>query len=150
MEPNDHVLWLMRTAALHGTRTVDEAVRIHGITASQLGVMNRLVAEPGLSGAQLARRLFITPQAAQLAVAALEERGLAKRTPDPNHGRIIRTVLTKKGRRVVDLCLAEGIDAEERWLSSLDAGEQKALIDMLRRLVHNVAVTAGSDGLDGG
>ena len=78
--------------AFHYTRrTFDDAVRPYGITATQLGVLNRLAERPGLSGAELGRLMLTTSQAAQLMLAALERKGLIKRTPDPNHGRIVRS-----------------------------------------------------------
>ncbi len=99
-----------------------------------MGALNRLVEEPGLSGAELARRLLVTPQAAQLALTALEERKLVERRPDANHGRIVRTYLTDEGRRVVDVCMAQGLEAEDKFLSVLDAGERRTLTELLLRL----------------
>lgn len=99
-----------------------------------MGALNRLVREPGLSGAELARRLLVTPQAAQLALTALEERGLVERRPDANHGRIVRTYLTHDGQRVVDESMASGLEAEEKFLSVLDAGERRTLTELLTRL----------------
>src|SRR5437763_17022081 len=96
-DARDQVMWLLRGAYLAGRRAVDDAVRTHGITASQLGVLNRLAAHPGVSAAELARLTLITPQATQLALAALDKRGLLERTPDPHHGRIVRVQLTRKG-----------------------------------------------------
>src|SRR5215471_13433236 len=99
-EAPERTLWLLKRAWHNGHRAVNEAVRPYGVTPTQLGALNRLVQEPGLSGAQLARELLVTPQAAQLALIALERRGLIRRAPDPNHGRIIRSYLTTEGRRI--------------------------------------------------
>jgi DNA-binding MarR family transcriptional regulator len=101
-----------------------------------MGALNRLVQEPGLSGAELARRLLVTPQAAQLALAALEDRGLVERRPDANHGRIVRTYLTDEGRQVVDDCMVLGLRAEDQFLAVLTAEERKTLVDLLRRLAN--------------
>jgi DNA-binding MarR family transcriptional regulator len=136
--PRDHFLWLTKRLFHHGHRLVDDAVRGYGVTAAQHGVLTRLYAEPGLSGAELARRLLVTPQAAQLALSALERQGLVKRTPDPDHGRIVRTSLTSKGRRVVERAMAEALAAEARLLAPLDAEEQKTLIALLQRLLRQV------------
>ncbi len=101
-DEREHVVWLLKRAFHFGHRAVSDAVRPYGVTPTQLGALNRLVLEPGLSGADLARRLLVTPQAAQLALASLEERGLVERRPDANHGRIVRTYLTAEGQAVVD------------------------------------------------
>jgi len=99
-----------------------------------MGALNRLLQEPGLSGAELARRLLVTPQAAQLAIAALEERGLVERRADANHGRIVRTFLTEDGRQVVADCMGPALQAEDEFLSVLTAEERGILVDLLRRL----------------
>lgn len=130
----DHVLWLLKRAFHAGHREVNDAVRAYGVTPTQLGALNRLLQEPGLSGADLARRLLVTPQAAQLALAALEERGLIERRPDAHHGRIVRTYLTRSGRKVIGLCIERGLEAEDRFLSVLDPSERSSLIGLLRRL----------------
>src|SRR5579863_2073994 len=98
-------MWLFKRVFHQGHRAVNEAVGRYGVTATQMGALNRLIAEPGLSGAELARRLLISPQAAQLAVVALEKRGFVERIPDANHGRIVRTYLTDAGRSVAAICM---------------------------------------------
>jgi len=128
-------MFLLRQAAHYAERAVDDVVREHDITAAQLGVLNRLAQHPGLSGADLARELLCTPQAAQLAIASLERRGLVRRTPDPNHGRTVRNSLTAKGRRVVERALADAYPVQDRLLAVLTAEEQRALTRLLERFV---------------
>jgi DNA-binding MarR family transcriptional regulator len=127
-------LWLLKRAFHHGHRAVNEAIRSFGVTPTQMGALNRLVQEPGLSGAEMARRLLVTPQAAQLALTSLEKNGLVERRPHANHGRILRTYLTDEGQRVVDLCMDRGLRAEDKFLSVLDPAERRVLIDLLTRL----------------
>jgi DNA-binding MarR family transcriptional regulator len=134
--PSEYPLWLLKRAFHYGHRAVNDAIRPFGVTPTQLGALNRLVQEPGLSGAELARRLLVTPQAAQLALAALEERGLVERRPDANHGRIVRTYLTSDGRQVVKETMVLGLRAEDRFLAVLNAEERKTLVDLLRRLAN--------------
>jgi DNA-binding MarR family transcriptional regulator len=133
-EESEHALWLLKRAFHNGHRAVNEAVKPYGVTPTQLGALNRLVQEPGLSGAELARRLLVTPQAAQLALAGLEVRGLVERRSDANHGRIVRSYLTNEGCQAVELCMARGLKAEDDFLSVLDAQERQTLIDLLARL----------------
>lgn len=127
-------MWLLKRVFHQGYRAVGDTVRPHGITPTQMGALNRLTAEPGLSGAELARRMMVTPQATQLAVVGLERRGLVERIPDAHHGRIVRTYLTDEGRRVTDAGMAGAVQAEEEYLAVLDAEEQKTLIGLLMRL----------------
>jgi len=134
VEPPEYPLWLLKRAFHYGHRAVNDAIRSFGVTPTQMGALNRLVQEPGLSGAELARRLLVTPQAAQLAIAALEERGLVERRADANHGRIVRTYLTDEGRQVVRDCMVPALQAEDEFLSVLTTDERDTLVDLLRRL----------------
>jgi DNA-binding MarR family transcriptional regulator len=133
-EPPEYTLWLLKRAWQNGHKALSEAVRVYDITPTQLGALNELVEDSGPSGAELARRLMVTPQAAQLAIIALERRGLIERRPDPNHRRIVRTFLTHEGRTVTDVCLARGLRAENEYLAILDEGERSTLVEFLLRL----------------
>ena len=93
MELTDNILWLLKQAFYFSLTTVNEAVSSRGVSTAQIGVLRQLSNEPGLSGAELARRLLISPQGVQLALTALERRGLVERKQDPQHGRILQ----KKG-----------------------------------------------------
>ncbi|MGW0945461.1 MarR family winged helix-turn-helix transcriptional regulator [Streptomyces sp. NPDC002623] len=53
---------------------------------------------PGLTGAELARRLGITPQAMATQVARLEERGQLERRPHSRHRHVRELHLTDAGR----------------------------------------------------
>ena len=135
-------MWLLKRVFNQGYRAVGDAVRPHGITPTQMGALNRLIAEPGLSGAELARRMMVTPQAAQLAVVGLERRGLVERVPDAHHGRIVRTYLTDEGRRVTAAAMERALQAEEEYLAVLDPEERTALTALLLRLAMQDAPSA--------
>jgi DNA-binding MarR family transcriptional regulator len=135
VDTSSHILWLLRRAHDRGRRTVNDAIAGYGVTTAQLGVLNRLADQPGLSGAELARRSLITSQAAQLALAGLERRGLVVRKADPNHARILQAFLTEEGRRLVDECLTDAVRGEEELLSVLTDQEQRTLASLLGKLV---------------
>jgi DNA-binding MarR family transcriptional regulator len=135
MEPRTPLSLLIMQAYLYTRRSFDEALRKHGVSAAQLGVLNRIAARPGLSGAELAREMFTTPQAAQLMLATLERKGLVERAADPNHGRIIRSTLTDAGQKVVDVCRADAWAHERRLGAALDEHEREELVELLVRYV---------------
>jgi DNA-binding MarR family transcriptional regulator len=83
---------------------LDEAVAAHGITTTEYVTLSVLRDRDGLSSAQLARWAFVTPQAMNLVIGALERRGLIRRRPDPNHGRVLRASVTPKGLRTLERC----------------------------------------------
>ena len=92
---------------------IAERVRPYGLTTLQyttLSVLNRHGAP--LSNAQLARRAYMTPQAMSEVIDALETKGLIRRNPHPNHGRLLPATLTAKGRRVLADC-ERGVDEME-------------------------------------
>ncbi len=76
---------------------VDENLRKMALTAPQYATLAALSEEPGLSGAALARRCFVTPQTMTGIIANLVGAGLIAREPDPEHGRILKARLTARG-----------------------------------------------------
>jgi len=130
-----NILWLLKQAFYASLTTVNEAISEHGVSTAQVGLLRQLADEPGLSGAQLARRLLITPQGVQLALSALERRGLVQRKPDPRHGRILRAYLTDQGRAVTSVVVADAIAAHDQVFDVLTPDEQETLRGLLVRVL---------------
>ena len=78
---------------------IDAAVSTVGVTTPEYVTLSVLRERDGLSNAQLARWAFVTPQAMNLVISALERRGLVRRRPDPRHRRVLRTSVTPTGPR---------------------------------------------------
>ncbi|MCK0176575.1 MULTISPECIES: MarR family winged helix-turn-helix transcriptional regulator [Mycobacteriaceae] len=135
MEQTDNILWLLKQAWYFSLTSVNDAVSQHGVSTAQIGVLRQLTDEPGLSGAELARRLLISPQGVQLALTALEKRGLVERKQDPQHGRILQAFLTDSGRKVADAVVSDAIAAHDRVFGVLSKAEQRTLRDLLSRVV---------------
>ncbi|MDD7812892.1 MarR family winged helix-turn-helix transcriptional regulator [Mycolicibacter sinensis] len=135
MDLTRNTLWLLKQAFYYSLTTVNEAISDHGVSTAQIGLLRQLSGEPGLSGAELARRLLITPQGVQLALSALEGRGLVERKQDPRHGRILRAYLTDEGRSVASAVVADAIAAHDKVFGVLTAEEQETLRALLTRVV---------------
>jgi len=135
MELTDNLLWLLKQAFYFSLTSVNDAMSTHGVSTAQIGVLRQLSAEPGLSGAELARRLLITPQGVQLALTALEKRGLLERKQDPQHARILQAFLTESGRDVAAAALNDAIAAHNSVFGVLTAEEQKTLRVLLTKVV---------------
>lgn len=135
MELSENILWLLKQAFYFSLTSVNDAISPHGVSTAQIGVLRQLSNEPGLSGAELARRLLITPQGVQLALTALERRGLVERKQDPQHKRILQAYLTDAGRDVVATVLHDALAAHEAVFSVLSAEEQETLRELLSRVV---------------
>lgn len=135
MEFGDNLLWHLKQAWYFSLTAVNDAVSKHGVSTAQIGVLRQLSNEPGLSGAELARRLLITPQGVQLALKSLEQRGLIERRPDPQHARILKVYLTREGRSVAKAVVGDAIAAHEAVFGVLTPEEQRTLRDLLARAV---------------
>lgn len=135
MDLTRNILWLLKQAFYYSLTTVNEAISDHGVSTAQIGLLRQLAGEPGLSGAELARRLLITPQGVQLALNSLERRGLVERKQDPRHGRILRAYLTDEGRAVTEVVITDAIAAHDQVFGVLTPDEQETLRGLLARVV---------------
>ncbi len=111
---------------------MDEVLRGAGLTTPQYAALSVLADEPGLSGAELARRSFVTPQTMNGILANLEAVGMILRQPHPEHGRVLQAYLTEAGEGLVSRAHAEVGYIEDLMLSELDSGERRKLLEMLR------------------
>jgi DNA-binding MarR family transcriptional regulator len=114
---------------------LDAALLPHELTTPEYTALSVLHERDGLSSAQLARRTFVTPQAMNQLVIALERRGLVERQPDSEHRRILRTSLTRSGRALVERCDRVTRYVEQRLLSELSRTEADQLRQALSRCV---------------
>jgi DNA-binding MarR family transcriptional regulator len=120
---------------------LDEAVASHGITTTEYVTLSVLCERDGLSCAQLARWAFVTPQAMNLVVSALEDRGFVRRRPDPRHRSILRASVTAKGLRVLERC-DEAMDViEADMLRGLDAETVEVVRQALWSCAHSLEAT---------
>jgi DNA-binding MarR family transcriptional regulator len=80
---------------------IDEIVQPLRLTATQYTALSVLSRHPGMSSAQLARRSFVSPQAANEMVSVLSRRGLIRRNAAREGGRALLIFLTARGERTV-------------------------------------------------
>jgi DNA-binding MarR family transcriptional regulator len=102
-----------------------------GLTAAQYTALSVLKARGTLSNAKLARRAFITPQAMNELVKALEQKGLVARRPDPDHGRVVQMLLTPAGETLVSKCDRVVRQLEDRMLQQLAGADRGQLRSVL-------------------
>jgi DNA-binding MarR family transcriptional regulator len=133
-------------AYFHTRRVFDEAMRPHGISGPQSGVLDRIYEKPGVSGIEISRAMLTTPQAVQIMLATLERKGLIERRQDPNNGRSIQAFLTEKGHSVILKCRAEAFAAEQRLAEGFSAEERETAIRFLERFLDRpIAERAGRE-----
>jgi DNA-binding MarR family transcriptional regulator len=120
---------------------LDEAVRAHGVTTTEYVTLSVLRERDGMSCAQLARWAFVTPQAMNLVISALDKRGLVRRRPDPNRGRVLRTSVTPKGLTTLERCDDSMNAIEADMLQAVDADSVELLRGMLASCAHSLEAT---------
>ena len=93
---------------------LDEELRLIGVSTPEYVSLSLLRERDGLSCAQLARWVMVTPQAMNLVISALERRKVVRRRPDPKHRRVLRTSVTPKGLELLARCdrAMDGIEAD--------------------------------------
>ena len=131
-EPTGYILKQLQQAL---RSAMDQALRTHALTTSQYSALTALASLGELSGAELARRSFVTPQTMNGILVNLETAGLVTRRPDPADARLLRAALSETGRarlRAADR-VVEAI--EQQMLSDLRPDEQPWFRDALRRCV---------------
>ena len=126
---------LINQAFYYTRRSFDETLRQLGLTAAQAGVLRRICDDPGITGVQISRRMFTTPQAAQLVLATLESKGLIERKSDPASRRIVRSFITEEGRRTLGLAMPRMWEVERDLEGVLTAQECRQLSALLQRYV---------------
>jgi len=131
--------------AQHALRAeMDKALREVGMTTAQYAALSALEVAPGLSGAELARRSFVTPQTMNAILVNLEAVGLVVRRPHPEHGRVLQAYLTGMGEEVVARAhgLVEAV--ERRMLDKLSQDDRRRLLEALRGCAD--ALGGGAEG----
>lgn len=139
---------LIMQTYFYARRNFDEAMRAHGVTASQASVLSRIYEHPGISGAEISRQMFTTPQAVQLMLATLVRKGLLVREPDPTHGRVVGSRLTDEGCRIFIACHADAAEVDRRLSESLSPEERRTLIDLLERYLHRSQRSVAPEPVD--
>jgi DNA-binding MarR family transcriptional regulator len=111
---------------------IDAIVRPLGLTAVQYTALSVLARHSGMSSAELARRSFVSPQAANELVSAFEEQGFIRRKVDRQGGRALGIYLTPRGERSLLAC-DERVDALEAELfRGVDRRGEAQFREMLR------------------
>jgi DNA-binding MarR family transcriptional regulator len=118
-------------------QTMDEALRRQGVELSftHFAALFGLHCEPGITGAQLARRAFVSAQTMNSALRRLELEGRIERRPHPDSRRADSWSLTSAGLAELERARHVGEGIFERMLSPLDDDELALFEDFLRRCI---------------
>ncbi|MCL1869307.1 MAG: MarR family transcriptional regulator [Promicromonosporaceae bacterium] len=113
----------LKRAHLAARSLADEVLAPHGITMAQYTLLRHLDDNPGISGAELARLVRVTPATVTAMLTGLEAHGLVERWPDPAGGRSVLTRATPPAADLLETVwpaiqwaeaqLLEGVDPED-------------------------------------
>ena len=137
----DRVGYQLKRAQQALRTAMDEGLRAQGMTTPQYAALTALDGDEPLSGAELARRCFVTAQTMNGILVGLERARLVERAAHAEHGRVIEARLTKRGRAKLQDAHRTVFEIEERMLSEITPAGRRRLNETLRRLVENLSTS---------
>jgi DNA-binding MarR family transcriptional regulator len=123
---------------LHIARHQEEVFGRFGLNRGDVGVLSalRIAGPPNrLSPTRLFKGLMLSSAGITSRLDRLEERGLVRRTRDPNDRRGVLVELTDDGRTVLDQAVAANTAAERELVNALDARDRESLAELLKRML---------------
>ena len=139
--PQGHLGYLVRQASVAVRAAMDKVLADIDITPPQFSVLTMIVAYPGVSGADLARLTFLTPQTINVIVRNLERMGAIRKSAYAEHGRILRLTATAKGQALLKRCRIRVNEIDDR-LGRLAGREEERVV---RQWLAAVAETLAAD-----
>jgi DNA-binding MarR family transcriptional regulator len=125
--PEGHLGYLVRQANVAVRAAMDRTLADLGVTPPQFAVLTMIVSYPGLSGADLARLTFLTPQTINVIVGNLEKAGAIEKSAHALHGRILQLTATARGRALLKRCRARVMEIEGQLDGLLGRDERKVV-----------------------
>ena len=132
-EPGSDVGFALRQLMQAFRQMVDSTIRARGldITFPHVMVLKTLAREPGISGAQLARRTTVTAQSMNSLLRSMESTGMIVREKHPENRRTDCWFMTRSGLGQVTQAgeIADGIIT--RMLASISKADAARLSELL-------------------
>jgi DNA-binding MarR family transcriptional regulator len=137
IKPEHRVGFLLRSLQHTLRQAMDDALRKQGIELSFAAfvALFGLHKEPGITGAQLARRAFVSAQTMNAALHRLELEGRIERGPHPDSRRADSWSLTPAGLAELERAHSLATSVFTKMLSSFDADEMELFSDYMRRCI---------------
>lgn len=138
-----NLAFLLSQVGIHASRRFAERLAEVDLQPPHFRVLNLIDAAEGRSQQEIAEAVQAPPSRMVAFVDELERRGLLERRADPKDRRVRALYLTAAGRKA----LARGRDAarrhEEELTQGMSESEQKQLIELLRKIVHEQTIGPG-------
>jgi len=143
--PEDVIAYLLKSLHHSLRQVMAEALRRRRIDMSfaHFVTLYTLDAEPGVAGAELARRGFVTAQTMNTTLRRLEQDGDIERHPHPVNMRADSWYVSKAGQAKLERAKVAGAEVWRRTLSGLKAGEFAQLQSLLERCIAGLDAQLG-------
>jgi DNA-binding MarR family transcriptional regulator len=135
--PEGHLGYLVRQANSAVRAAMEKVLADLDATPPQFTVLTMIASYPGLSGADLARLTFLTPQTINVIVGNLEKAGAVEKSAHASHGRILQLSATAKGQSLLKRCRARVMEVEDKIGGLVGRDEER----VVRRWLSAVAET---------
>jgi MarR family transcriptional regulator, organic hydroperoxide resistance regulator len=129
---------MMKRILIHFRSQMDEKLRPQGVTTAQLQVLKAIRDDPGVSGAQLARSCYVTPQSAQSLLRGLEEGEWIVRSKDRRNDRILTIRLTSEGEKLLLSAEKTARVIEKKLWRGIPESSIEALNEVLEQCLVNL------------
>ena len=141
--PEEQIAYLLKRLMHQFRHQVDERLRRSSdVSFAHLVTLDQMQQEPGIAGAQLARRLLVTPQTMTGLLRRLEREGSVERRPDPHNRRADRWYLLPAGLERLNLARSAGAPVMTQMLSRMNEHEVTELLGYLERCVEGLESAA--------
>ena len=124
---------LMRASAAVARR-LEPSITQHGLTGAEFGLLEALYHRGPLLLGDAQRKILVSSGGITFVVDRLVAKGLVVRRECPSDRRARYADLTPAGERLIDDIFPEHARQIADVMSALDAGEQREVTDLLRRL----------------
>lgn len=145
-----HPAYLLKRLQHSVRQSVDEALRRANVGASfaHIVLLFGIRRDPGISGAQLAKRSMVTAQTMNALLRRLERDGSVVRRRHPQNRRIDCWYVTPAGLKQLRRARAAAQPVWDRLFAAFDAQELTQFCEFLRRSIEAVDREAGGAGFD--
>lgn len=133
LTPPERLGVLIKQAQALLNQRMHEVLRPLGLSVPQYACLQALRDEPGITGSELARRVFVSRQSMNVLVQGLEKRDLVVRSEDPGPRRERATMLTPEAADLVERARDAVVDVVATMTGDLVAGDLKHLEALLAR-----------------
>lgn len=138
-----YLTYLLRQANAAVRLTMERALADLGATPPQFAVLTMINAYPGVSGADLARLVILTPQTVGVITRNLERSGAIVKQKHPVHGRVLQWALTAKGKKLLAACRSRAHAVEAQVAALLPRKAEPALREWLSALATDLVTIDG-------